>query len=105
MASPGDGAMASKSVGLAALAVTWLTLTWLGVTGLRIIDLTVQPAAAQTYPVRPIRMVVGFSVGGPADVMARLIGQRMAVTLGQPVVVENRAGAGGTIAARVVAES
>jgi tripartite-type tricarboxylate transporter receptor subunit TctC len=61
--------------------------------------------AAQTYPARPIRMVVGFSPGGPADVMARLIGQRMAMTLGQPIVVENRAGAGGTIAARFVAES
>ena len=61
-------------------------------------------AAAQTYPVRPIRMVVGFSPGGPADVMARLIGQRMAISLGQPIVVENRAGAGGTIAARFVAE-
>jgi tripartite-type tricarboxylate transporter receptor subunit TctC len=62
-------------------------------------------AAAQTYPARPIRMVVGFSPGGPADVMARLIGQHMAMTLGQPIVVENRAGAGGTIAARFVAES
>jgi tripartite-type tricarboxylate transporter receptor subunit TctC len=50
-------------------------------------------------------MLVGFSPGGPADVMARLIGQRMAVTLGRPIVVENRAGAGGTIAARVVAEA
>jgi len=62
-------------------------------------------ARAQTYPVRPIRMVVGFAPGGPADVMARLIGQRMTITLGQPIVVENRAGAGGTIAARYVAES
>jgi len=63
------------------------------------------PAAAQTYPTRPIRMVVGFAPGGPADVMARLIGQRMYAALGQPIVVDNRAGAGGTIAARVVAES
>jgi tripartite-type tricarboxylate transporter receptor subunit TctC len=63
------------------------------------------PASAQTYPVRPIRMVVGFSPGGPADVMARLIGQRMTMTLGQAIVVENRAGAGGSIAARAVAES
>jgi tripartite-type tricarboxylate transporter receptor subunit TctC len=89
-ASPGDGVMGNKWVVLAAVAVAWLAA---------------EPASAQTYPVRPIRMVVGFSPGGPADVMARLIGQRMAVSLGQPIVVENRAGAGGTIAARVVAES
>jgi tripartite-type tricarboxylate transporter receptor subunit TctC len=97
MASPGDAAMENKSVTLAALAVAGLTLMLAG--------LTAEPASAQTYPVRPIRMVVGFSAGGPADVMARLIGQRMAISLGQPVVVENRAGAGGTIAARFVAES
>jgi tripartite-type tricarboxylate transporter receptor subunit TctC len=64
-----------------------------------------QSAAAQTYPTRPIHMVVGFAPGGPADVMARLVGQRMAAILGQPIVVDNRPGAGGTIGARVVAES
>jgi tripartite-type tricarboxylate transporter receptor subunit TctC len=63
------------------------------------------PAAAQTYPTKPIRMVVGFAPGGPADVMARLIGQRITAALGQPVIVDNRAGAGGTIAARTVSES
>jgi tripartite-type tricarboxylate transporter receptor subunit TctC len=83
----------------------WIVLAAVAVTGLAVNGLTAGPASAQTYPVRPIRMVVGFSPGGPADVMARLIGQRMAVTLGQPIVVENRAGAGGTVAARVVAES
>ena len=86
--------MGNKWIGWAAFSIV-ATLT----------GLTADIEAAQTYPVRPSRMVVGFSPGGPADVMARLIGQRMAVTLGQPVVVENRAGAGGTIAARFVAES
>jgi tripartite-type tricarboxylate transporter receptor subunit TctC len=81
----------------------WIVLA--AVVGLGVNGLTAETASAQAYPVRPIRMVVGFSPGGPADVMARLIGQRMAVSLGQPIVVENRAGAGGTIAARVVAES
>jgi tripartite-type tricarboxylate transporter receptor subunit TctC len=62
-------------------------------------------ASAQTYPSKPIRIVVGFAAGGPADVMARLIGQRMTATLGQAVVIDNRPGAGGTIAARAVAEA
>jgi tripartite-type tricarboxylate transporter receptor subunit TctC len=64
-----------------------------------------QGALAQNYPVRPIKIIVGFAPGGPADVMARLIGQRVTSALGQPVVIENRAGAGGTIAARSVTES
>jgi tripartite-type tricarboxylate transporter receptor subunit TctC len=82
---------------------------WIGwsvaLAAVAVAELAADIAAAQTYPVRPIRMVVGFAPGGPADVMARLIGQRMTITLGQPIVVENRAGAGGTIAARYVAES
>jgi tripartite-type tricarboxylate transporter receptor subunit TctC len=83
----------------------WIALAAVALAGIAVDALGPDTAAAQTYPVRPIRMVVGFSPGGPADVMARLIGQRMAVTLGQPIVVENRPGAGGTIAARFVAES
>ena len=62
-------------------------------------------ASAQTYPSTPIRIIVGFAPGGPADVMARLIGQRMASVLGQSIVIDNRPGAGGTIGARAVAES
>jgi tripartite-type tricarboxylate transporter receptor subunit TctC len=62
-------------------------------------------ASAQTYPVKPVRVIVAFAPGGPADVMARLVGQRMSAILGQSIVVDNRPGAGGTIGARAVAES
>jgi tripartite-type tricarboxylate transporter receptor subunit TctC len=78
---------------------------WIGIATIALACLAAAPAAAQTYPARPIRMLIGFAPGGPADVMARLIGPRMYMALGQPVVVENRPGAGGTLAARLVAES
>jgi len=61
--------------------------------------------AAQPYPNKPIKIVVAFAPGGPADVMARLISLRMGAILGQSVYVENRPGAGGTIGARAVAEA
>jgi tripartite-type tricarboxylate transporter receptor subunit TctC len=54
------------------------------------------PAGAQTYPARPITMIVPFAAGGPTDVVARIVGEHMSKTLGQQVVVENVAGAGGT---------
>ena len=66
---------------------------------------TSNAASAQSYPTKPIRIVVGFAAGGPADVMARLIGQRLGTILGQTIVVDNRPGAGGTIGARSVAEA
>src|SRR5258708_13085821 len=62
-------------------------------------------ASSQTFPNRPIRIVVGFAPAGPADVMARLIGQHLTSILGQGVVIDNRPGAGGTIGPRPVAES
>jgi hypothetical protein len=62
-------------------------------------------ASAQDYPVRPIRLIVPYSAGGPADVVARVLGQRLSAILGQAFVVENRGGAGGSIAGRAVATS
>ena len=56
-------------------------------------------AHAQTYPVRPIKLVVGFAPGGAADTVARAYGDHLSRALGQPIVIENRAGAGSSIAA------
>jgi tripartite-type tricarboxylate transporter receptor subunit TctC len=61
-----------------------------------------QIAKAQTYPARSVRIVVGFPAGGPFDTIARLMGQWLSERLGQPFVVENRAGAGGNIATEAV---
>jgi tripartite-type tricarboxylate transporter receptor subunit TctC len=60
---------------------------------------------AQTYPNRPIRMIAPFPAGGLADVLARLVGDEMSKSLGQPVIVENRAGAGGNTGADAVAKA
>jgi tripartite-type tricarboxylate transporter receptor subunit TctC len=62
-------------------------------------------AMAQPYPARPVKIVVPFAPGGNLDVTARIVGEQMAKTLGQPVIVENRAGAGGVIGSEVVAKS
>jgi tripartite-type tricarboxylate transporter receptor subunit TctC len=62
-------------------------------------------ARAQAWPTRPVRVIVPFPPGGTTDVVMRLIAQRLTETLGQPVVVENRAGAGGTIGSDVAAKS
>ena len=62
-------------------------------------------AHAQTYPVRPIKVVVGFAPGGAADTVARAYADHLSRALGQPIVIENRAGAGSSIAAELVAKS
>ena len=63
------------------------------------------PAAAQQYPSRPIRLIVPSTPGGSVDTLARTIGPRLTERWGQPVIVDNRAGAGGTIAGELVAKA
>lgn len=67
--------------------------------------LSVGAAAAQDYPNKPVTLVVGFPPGGSTDVVARILAEHMTGTLGQPVVVENRPGAGGTVGIGHVASS
>ena len=75
------------------------------VTGLTFAALQPLPTSAQSYPNRNITFVVGFAAGGVADSIGRLVGQKLTDRLGQTVVVENRGGAGGNIAAKSVAGS
>src|SRR3954452_13413367 len=63
------------------------------------------PSFAQSYPNRAITMIVPFAPGGPADVLGRLIGQKMAEDLGQQVIIDNRPGANTIIGAQVVAKA
>ena len=67
--------------------------------------LAVSAAVAQTWPTKPIKVVVNFPPGGAADQIARAIGQPLSETLGQPVVIENRAGANGNLGGEAVAKS
>jgi tripartite-type tricarboxylate transporter receptor subunit TctC len=66
---------------------------------------TVGLAAAQSYPSRPIKMIVPFTPGGPVDVAARIVSQHLPRILGQSVVIENRAGAAGSLGAKAVASA
>ena len=81
--------------------------TKLALPALALLALAAAPlaASAQDYPTRPITLVVPYAAGGGNDVMARTVAEKMSKTLGQNVVVENRAGAGGSIATRQVARA
>src|SRR5438132_3425660 len=66
---------------------------------------TVSAQAPDPYPSKPLRFILPFPPGGPTDILGRLIGERLASSLGQPVVIENRGGAGGNVGAEAAAKS
>src|SRR6185436_7001831 len=70
-----------------------------------LVVLTIAPAVAQTYPSKPIRIVIPFPPGGSNDLVARLVGERLRASMGQPVVAENRPGGNNIIATELVAKS
>ena len=89
--------MRPASIGVRGLLVALITLVMLaGVAA---------PAAAQGYPTKPIRLIVGYSPGGAVDIIARALGQQLQAALGQPVVVDNKPGAGTNIANRALIDS
>ena len=61
--------------------------------------------AADNYPAKPIRVLAGGAAGGPIDIMGRVVGQKLSDMLGQTIVIDNRGGAGGTIATRLAAQA
>jgi len=70
--------------------------------GLMVLATPIGPALAQAFPAKPIRFIVPFAAGGNADVTARLVGEAMSRHLGQPIVIDNRPGAGGVVGQEVV---
>jgi tripartite-type tricarboxylate transporter receptor subunit TctC len=63
------------------------------------------PAIAQTYPSKPVKIVVGYAAGGAVDIVARTVGQSLATSMGQPFIVENKPGAGTNIAVKSVIDA
>ncbi|OAE99881.1 hypothetical protein AYJ54_31810 [Bradyrhizobium centrolobii] len=84
-----------------------MSRNWLGalVASFVVWGMSSPAAQADSYPSKPIHLVVGYAAGGSTDLVARVVGQRLAEALGQPVVIDNRPGAGGTIASDQVARS
>lgn len=77
----------------------------LGVTAVALAAFMALPAAAQTWPTKAVRIIVPFAPGGSTDLVARMVGQKLSTVWGQPVVIENRAGAGGNVGADLVAKA
>ena len=79
-----------------------MTRTTVFAAAIAALTLAAPAAHAQNYPNRPITFIIGFAPGGPSDVLSRIIGRRMEQELKQPMIIENRAGAGGSYAAQLV---
>src|SRR5258705_14007400 len=62
-------------------------------------------AIAQSYPVKPIRMIIPFGPGGPSDLLARTVGQKLTEAWGQPLLIDNRGGANGVVGSELAAKS
>ena len=73
--------------------------------GMALVLATDATAVAQSFPNRPIRLIVPYPPGGGTDIVARVIGQRLQQSLGQPIVIDNRSGAGGTLGTAVAAKA
>jgi tripartite-type tricarboxylate transporter receptor subunit TctC len=73
--------------------------------GLCLCAITLSPANAAEYPTRPVHIIVGLTAGSGVDIMARMVGQKLADSMGQPFIVENRPGAGSNIATRYAAST
>ena len=82
-----------------------LSLSALSVSALVVLPLTPAQAQPQTFPAKPVRILVGFTPGGGPDIIARVVGQKLSEAWKQPVTVENRLGAGGNIAAQALTQA
>ena len=81
------------------------TMAWAVAVAILLAGVTASPLSAQTYPNRPIRFIFPFPPGGPTDILGRIIGQKLAERLGQPVVPENKPGAGANIGLEIGAKA
>src|SRR5690606_32804879 len=98
----GDNAMKSRRLTTAGTQVINYTMLAAGVLATTLLG---SGAAAQGWPTKPVSLVVPFAAGGTTDVLARALGDKLSASLGQPVIVENKPGAGSTLGADIVARA